>query len=75
MMTPEQIRTELRGQGNLPQVRAVLALVAGQRENDQAALIGPGLSGDQRHYFAGSVAAMTALLGDLERCVEADKAG
>jgi hypothetical protein len=69
MMTPAEIRSELRGQRDLPQVRAVLALVAGQRDQDQAALIAPVLSDAQRHYYAGSVAAMTLLAEDLERAL------
>lgn len=73
-MNPTEIKAELRGQRDLPQVRAVLALIAGQRDQDQGALIGPGLSSDQRHYFAGAVSAMTGLLDDLERCLDPDQA-
>jgi len=70
LMNPAQIRNELRGQSDLPQVRAVLALVAGQRDQDQAALVAPGLGDAQRHYYAGAVAGMTALLDDLQRALE-----
>jgi len=72
MMTPADIKAELRGQANSPQVRALLALISGQRDADQAALVAPSMTSEARHYYAGAVAAMTGLLQDASRCLDLD---